>query len=139
MARNLIKEFDVICIEDLKVTNMVRRARPVPDDNSPGQFLPNGGGAKTGLNRSICDAGWAQFRSILGAKAEDAGRQVVSVDPQHTSTTCHQCGHVERANRVNQAVFICQRCGFSAHADENAACNIHRAGLALLASSQRTA
>ncbi len=138
-ALALVRSFDVLFLEDLKVTNMVRRAKPVHDQDNPGQFLPNGGSAQTGLNRSISDAGWAQFRSILCAKAEDAGRQVVSVDPRHTSTTCHRCGHVEKANRVTQAVFTCRSCGFSAHADENAAWNIQRAGLALLAASQQAA
>ncbi len=138
-ARQLVRDFDLICVEDLVVKSMVRRAKPVPDPEHPGQFLPNGGSAKTGLNRSISDAGWAQFRSILCAKAEDAGREVLSVDPRHTSTTCHGCGHVERANRVNQELFTCQACGVTAHADENAAWNIHRAGLALLATSQQAA
>jgi putative transposase len=53
------------------------------------------------------------------------------VDPRHTSQTCAQCGHVEAANRVSQAVFRCRRCGHAAHADTNAAVNILRAGLAL--------
>lgn len=135
-ARDLLRAYDVICVEDLTVKNMVRRAKPVTDPKRPGQFLPNGGSAKTGLNRSISDAGWAQFRSILCAKAEDAGRKVLSVDPRHTSRTCHECGHVEKANRVSQEVFTCRVCGIIAQADENAAWNIHRAGLALLAASQ---
>jgi putative transposase len=138
-ALALLRSFDVIFLEDLKVANMVRRAEPVSDQGNPGQFLPNGGSAKTGLNRSISDAGWAQFRSILCAKAEDAGRQVLSVDPRHTSSTCHQCGHIEKANRVTQEVFTCRSCGFTAHADENAAWNIQRAGLALLATSPQAA
>jgi putative transposase len=131
-ARKLVKEYDVICHEDLVVKNMVKRARPEPDPDNPGQFLPNGASAKTGLNRSINDVGWAQFLSILRAKAEDAGRTVIAVNPRYTSTTCHECGHVELANRVTQAKFCCRACGHVAHADENAACNIFGAGLALL-------
>ena len=61
-------------VEDLAIANMLRRAKPVPDPDNPGQFLPNGARAKSGLNRSISDAGWGQFISILRAKAEDAGR-----------------------------------------------------------------
>ena len=130
-ARQLVAGHDVICVEDLRVTNMVRRAKAVPDPEHPGAFLPNGAAGKTGLNRSISDAGWAQFANILVAKAEEAGRQVIFVDPRHTSTTCSNCGHVGASNRVSQAVFRCQKCGDETHADVNAARNILRAGLAL--------
>jgi len=126
----------VIAVEDLKIANMLRRARPVPDPEVPGSYLANGAAAKTGLNRSISDAGWAQFRSILAAKAEEAGRQMISVDPRHTSDRCEACGHAARANRVSQAVFRCVRYEHEAHADEHAARNILRAGLALLAADQ---
>ncbi len=135
VARQLVEEYDVLVVEDLKVANMTTRATPVADPENLGQFLPNGGRAKTGLNRSINDAGWAQFRSILEAKAEEAGRTVMSVNPRYTSQACHECGHVEAGNRVSQAEFRCQRCGHEAHADINAARNILRAGLALLVAS----
>jgi putative transposase len=115
----------------LKIANMLRRAKPVPDPDNPGMFLPNGARAKTGLNRSISDAGWGQFVSILRAKAEDAGRAWIEVDPRHTSDRCEACGHAARANRVTQAEFACQRCAHRAPADEHAARNILRAGLAL--------
>jgi len=135
-ARALVADHDVIVVEDLKIANMVRRAKPHPDPNTPGAFLANGAAAKTGLNRSISDAGWAQFRSILAAKAEEAGRQMISVDPRHTSNRCESCGHAATENRVKQAAFRCVRCGREAHADEHAARNILRAGLALLTADQ---
>ena len=135
-ARALVSDYDVICVERLSITNMVRRARPVPDPEVPGSYLANGAAAKTGLNRSISDAGWAQFRSILAAKAEEAGRQMISVDPRHTSDRCEACGHAARESRVSQAVFRCVCCEHEAHADEHAARNILRAGLALLAADQ---
>jgi putative transposase len=133
LARRLVEEYDVLVVEDLMVRNMTKRATAKPDPENPGQFLPNGASAKTGLNRSINDAGWAQFRSILEAKAEEAGRTVMSVNPRYTSQTCHEYGHVEPGNRVSQAVFSCQKCGHEAHADVNAARNILGAGLALQA------
>ena len=129
-ARTLVQTYDLIAVEDLSIANMVRRAKPVPDPDNPGQFLPNGAAAKTGLNRSISDAGWGQFVSILRAKAEDAGRIVIEVDPRHTSDGCEKCGHAAKENRVTQAVFACRRCGHHAQADEHAARNILRAGLA---------
>jgi putative transposase len=132
VARQLVEEFDLLVVEALTVKNMTKRAKVKSDPENPGQFLANGGSAKTGLNRSINDAGWAQFRSILEAKAEEAGRTVVSVNPRHTSQTCHECGHVDAGNRVSQAEFLCRKCGHETHADINAARNILGAGLALL-------
>src|SRR5271165_5151615 len=129
-ARELVARYDLIVVEDLKIASMLRRARPVPDPDNPGMFLPNGATAKTGLNRSISDAGWGQFVSILRAKAEEAGRAWIEVNPQHTSDGCERCGHTARANRVTQAEFACQHCGHTAPADEHAARNILRAGLA---------
>jgi putative transposase len=62
-ARALAARYDLIVVEDLKITNMLRRAKPKPDPDNPGMFLPNGARAKSGLNRSISDAGWGQFVS----------------------------------------------------------------------------
>jgi transposase len=129
-ARELAARYDRIVVEDLKIANMLRRAKPIPDPDNARMFLPNGARAKTGLNRSISDAGWGQFVSILHAKAEEAGRAWIEVDPRHTSDGCESCGHAARANRVTQAEFACQRCGHTAPADEHAARNILRAGLA---------
>ena len=124
VARRLITDHDVLCVEILKIKNMTRSAKGTVED--PGINVA----AKSGLNRSITDAGWAQFLSILKGKAEEAGRTVIDVDPRHTSQTCAECGHVDPGNRVSQAVFRCQLCGHQAHADINAARNILRAGLA---------
>jgi transposase len=102
---------------------------------APGRFLANRAAAKTGLHRSIHDAGWAQFVSILRAKAEEAGPVVIDVDPRHTSDGCEACGHSARENRATQAVFSCRGCGHIVNADEQAARNILRAGLARLAAT----
>src|SRR5205823_664238 len=74
LARRLVERCDVLVVEDLKIVNMLRRAKPVPDPDNPGQYLANGARAKSGLNRSISDASWAGFVSKLRAKAEEAGR-----------------------------------------------------------------
>jgi putative transposase len=138
-ARQLVREFDVLFVEGLHITNMVRRAKARPDPEQPGQFLPNGQAAKTGLNRCIHDAGWRAFVNILKAKAEEAGRRVVDVEPRHTSDCCEACGHTANGNRVSQSLFVCLACGHSAQADEQAARNILRAGLALLAAEEHGA
>jgi putative transposase len=129
-ARALVDSYDLVVVEDLRIANMVRRATPVPDPDNTGQFLPNGAAAKTGLSRSINDAGWGRFVSILRAKAEDAGRTWIEVDPRHTSDGCENCGYAAAENRVTQAEFACQRCSHRTAANEHAARNILRAGLA---------
>lgn len=127
-ALALVRDHDLIAVEALRVANMVRRPKPRPADD--GTYGPNGAAAKSGLNKSILDAGWGVFLSVLRAKAESAGRALVEVDPRHTSQRCAECGYVAAGNRVSQAVFRCLACGHEAHADVNAAVNILRAGLA---------
>lgn len=139
VVRGLVADNDDLFIEGLTIPNMVRRAKPNPDPDKPREWLPNGAAAKTGLNRSIHDAGWGAFVSILKAKAEEAGRRVIEVDPRHTSDGCELCEYAAKGNRVSQAVFVCQRCGHAAQADEHAARNILRAGLARLAAEQTDA
>jgi putative transposase len=136
VARALVARYDLLVVEDLKVRNLVRRPPPRPDADQPGGFLPNRAAAKAGLNRSIHDAGWARFVSILRAKAEEAGRVVIDVDARHTSDRCEACGHTAKENRAGQAVFSRRGCGHTVNADEHAARNILRAGLARLAANQ---
>jgi putative transposase len=71
---------------------------------------------------------WAffQLRQYIAYKAAQAGVPVHLVDPRNTSRTSSACGHCEKANRQSQAEFLCQRCGFAANADDNAALNISR-------------
>jgi putative transposase len=129
-ALALVRDHDVIAHEALTVANMTRRPKAKPDAEQPDAFLPNGASAKSGLNKSIQDAGWGVFLSVLASKAESAGRVVVAVNPRHTSQRCSQCGHTADGNRLSQAEFRCLACGHEAHADVNAAINILRAGLA---------
>lgn len=71
-------------------------------------------------------SGWSfsQLRLFVEYKATLAGVPVVTVDPRNTSRTCNACGHCEKANRKNQAEFVCKHCGHSTNADRNAALNI---------------
>ncbi|MEU8108079.1 transposase [Nonomuraea muscovyensis] len=128
-ALALVRAYDVIVHEALQVATMTRRAAPKPDGE--GGWLPNGAAAKSGLNKSILDAGWGVFLTILSHKAESAGRELIAVNPANTSRTCAHCRHCAAENRVTQAEFRCTACGHTVHADVNAAINIFRAGLAL--------
>ncbi|NAS23193.1 transposase [Herbidospora sp. NEAU-GS84] len=124
-ALTLVRAYDVIVHEDLRITAMTRSAAGTIE--RPGRNV----GAKSGLNRSILDAGWGVFLRILTDKAESAGRTLISVNPSGTSRMCAHCGHSAKKNRPTQAEFACTACGHIAHADVNAAINILRAGLAL--------
>ena len=90
-------------------------------------------GPKSGLNRSILDQGWAEFRRQLDYKMDWSGGLLIAVPPQNTSRTCPECGHVSADNRKTQARFACVNCGFEGHADIVAAINILERGLSLLA------
>jgi putative transposase len=124
VSRSLVDRYDLIAHEELAIANMVRSARGTIAE--PGTNVA----AKAGLNRSIHDAGWATLLRFMTYKAESAGRDVIAVRAAYTSQTCSACGHVAKENRPSQAVFRCQACGHTTHADTNAAVNIHRAGLA---------
>jgi putative transposase len=126
-TRALINQCDAIALEDLNAAGMTRRPAPRPDLENPGRFLPNQARAKTGLNKAILDAGWAQFATILSGKAEEAGRHVVFVNPACTSITGQHCGRT--CTRPRQDTVICPAHG-RMDADLNAARNIAtRAGL----------
>jgi putative transposase len=128
-ALGLVRVHDFIAHEDLRIRNMSKAVAPRPDPDRAGSFLPNGAAAKAGLNKSINDAGWGVFLTILHAKAESAGREVTAVDPRNTSRTCPECGHAAKENRPTQEKFHCAACGHTAHADTVGALNVLRAGL----------
>lgn len=123
----LVRDHDLIAIEDLQVKNMVASARGTIA--SPGRQVRQ----KAGLNRSIHNQAWAQFRQRLEDKANAATSPVVvvAVNPANTSRRCSGCGHTTPENRENQAVFRCRACDHTANADVNAAINIRAAGLAV--------
>lgn len=123
-ARNLVEHHDIIAIEKLNLAGMSKRAKAKVDPNNPGEFLPNGQSAKKALNRKLRLAALAQFGEFLEYKARLSGGQVVEVDPRNTSRRCSSCGYVAQENRESQAVFLCQKCGYSDNADHNAAVNI---------------
>jgi putative transposase len=108
-ALTLLRHYDIIYLEDLKVANMVRNSR---------------------LAKSISDAGWGQFRTILEGKAACAGRRVVAIPPSYTTQDCSGCGErVEKSLSVR--THVCPCCGLILDRDENAARNIQAAGQAL--------
>lgn len=121
------KNHAIVCIEDLKIKNMSKSANGTIE--KPGRNVR----AKSGLNRSILDQGWFEFRRQLEYKQVWLGGEVLAVPARNTSRKCNTCGHTEADNRIGQARFRCTACGHEANADVNAACNILAAGHAVLA------
>src|SRR5574344_616733 len=95
----------MVCIEDLQVRNMSRSAAGTTEQ--PGRNVR----AKSGLNKSILDQGWFEFRRQLDYKLAWNGGHLIAVPPQNTSRTCPCCGHVSKDNRQTQARFECVGCG----------------------------
>jgi transposase len=133
ISTRLVTEHDLIVVEKLNTPGMVRKPKPKPDPEHPGGFLPNRARSKAGLNRAILGSCWGLFARRAGQKAAASGAAVIYVDPRFTSQQCHVCGHTAPGNRDSQAVFRCQQCGHSDHADVNAARNILARGLATTA------
>ncbi len=124
LAKSLVQEHQTIVFEELAITNISRRTKPRLNEN--GTYLPNGAAAKSGLNKSILDAGWGQFQHIVSHKAACAGRTVLFVNPKYTSQICSQCGTV-RKKSLEERWHSCE-CGCELDRDTNAAINILRAG-----------
>jgi len=105
-ALALVQHYDAIYHEDLRVANMVRNHH---------------------LAKSISDAGWSRFLSILAFKAASAGKQVQAVDPAFTTQACSGCG-VAVQKGLSVRWHTCPACGTSLHRDHNAARNIQWRG-----------
>jgi putative transposase len=113
-ARKLLQAYETIYQESLQVANP----------------LTNHTRAK-----SIADAGWSGFLSILAFKAAEAGKQVVAVNPAFTSQTCSGGGALVMKG-LSVRWHSCPECATSLHRDHTAALNILRRGQALRAAGQ---
>jgi putative transposase len=122
LSTDISKNHAVVCIEDLKVSNMSASAKGTVEQ--PGHNVK----AKAGLNKSILDQGWFELRRQLEYKLLWRGGELVTVEPKYTSQTCSECGYVSPENRKTQAVFKCTACGYENNADINAAINILAVG-----------
>jgi putative transposase len=109
-STDLVRRFDVIAVENLNVSGMVRNRH---------------------LARAISVTGWAEFRSMLEYKAQRHGRAVMTVDRWFPSSkTCSACGHLLAALSLSTRTWRCPSCGTRHDRDVNAAKNILAAGLA---------
>ncbi len=134
-AKKVLSKVDVVFVEDLTVKNMSRRCKPKQD--ADGKFLPNGQSAKSGLNKSIADAGWSQFIDILTFKAERAGLKVVKVNPKGTSQYCSICLNTV-PKTLEDRWHSCPKCGLEVDRDTNSAVLIKKVGLGVVLTIKRS-
>ena len=113
LSRTLINENQVVCVESLKVKNMIRNPK---------------------LAKAIADASWGEFVRQLAYKAEWAGRSLVAIDQFFPSSKrCSGCGYTLSSLPLSVRSWECPECGSHHDRDHNAAKNILAAGLAVKA------
>ncbi len=134
-AGKILDKVTIVFVESLKVKNMSRRCKPKQDET--GKFLPNGQSAKSGLNKSIADAGWASFIDILSFKAEKAGQKVIKVDPYGTSQHCSSCLS-KVSKELSERWHSCPSCLLEIDRDTNSAILIKKLGLDVSLSIKRS-
>ena len=107
VARSIVKEFDIICIEDLNLDGMMRL-----------------------WGRKVSDYGFANFVAKMEYLAKKNGKEVRKVDRWLASSqTCHKCGCKNKETRdLKVREWICPNCGIRHDRDVNAAINILTAG-----------
>ena len=126
-SSKISKNHAVVYVEDLQVSNMSKSARGTAEEH--GKNVKQ----KSGLNRSILDQSWFEFRRQLAYKLAWNGGHLIAVPPQNTSRTCPCCGHTAKDNRQTQADFECVGCGYTENADIVGAINILQRGQEILA------
>lgn len=106
-SRELVARYQVIAFEELEPQSM---------------------GRSRGMRKSIADVAWTQLIEYTCAKAEEAGRTVVLINPRNTSKMCSCCGELVEKD-LSVRVHACAHCGLVLDRDQNAALNILRLGL----------
>ena len=104
----LVKQYDVIVIEDLKAKNL--------QENHC-------------LAKTITNASWYQFRTMLAYKCAWYGKKLVTVRPNYTSQICSHCGYHSGPKPLQIRQWTCPNCGTHHDRDINAAVNILHQGL----------
>ncbi|KRM25266.1 transposase [Limosilactobacillus panis DSM 6035] len=108
LTTNLVKQYDVIVIEDLKAKNLQKNHC---------------------MAKAIANASWYQFRTMLAYKCAWYGKRLVVVKPNYTSQICSHCGYHSGPKPLQIREWSCQSCGTHHDRDINAAVNILHQGL----------
>lgn len=116
-SRKVVNASQFIAVEDLSVNRMAHNHC---------------------LAKSIHDAAWSTFTSMLSYKAECAGRTYIAVNPAYTSQDCSNCGHRQKMS-LSERIYTCACCKLVLNRDHNAALNILRLGLQATGTQSREA
>lgn len=81
-------------------------------------------GITSDSNRFLKNWSYFDLQTKIEYKAQEVGIKVVYIDPHYTSQRCSKCGYISKDNRTEQALFLCQKCGYKTNADYNASQNI---------------
>jgi len=114
LSTEIVRNYDVICVESLKIKNMVKNRR---------------------LAKSISDVSWGEFLRQLEYKCEWYGKNLVKIPQFYASSqTCHVCGYKNAAVKdLKVRSWVCPDCGMNHDRDINAAKNILNKGLEIFA------
>ena len=103
LTTHLVKQYDVIVIEDLKAKNLLKNHH---------------------LAKSISNASWRMFREMLEYKCQWYGKKLIAVNPKNTSRICSKCGYNSGEKPLDVREWTCPKCGTHHDRDINAAVNI---------------
>lgn len=113
LSTDLVKNHDVIVIEDLHTKGMLKNRK---------------------LSKAISDVSWSEFVSMLTYKADWYGKSLVKIDRWFPSSQiCSNCGHLDGPKPLHIRTWACNNCGCAHDRDINAAMNIKNEGLRLIA------
>ena len=103
LTKQLVQQYDVIKIEDLKTKNLMKNHK---------------------LARAIANQSWRELRFQLEYKCAWYGKQLVTVNPRKTSQICSNCGFDDGKHTLDVRAWTCPKCGVNHDRDINAAQNI---------------
>ena len=106
ISTELVNQYDVIKIEDLKTNNMIKNRK---------------------LSRAIANQSWRELRLMLEYKCEWYDKELVIVNPYKTSQICSDCGYDDGKHTLDVREWVCPNCGAKHDRDINAAKNILKA------------
>ena len=113
ISTDLIKNHDVICMEDLDIKGMLETKK---------------------MSKEISDVSWSEFTRMLEYKAEQHGRKIIRTDRYFPSSQkCHVCGHIQKENKdLRIRRWECPVCHTIHDRDINAAINIREKGMSMI-------